>query len=88
MSSEDKIIISNKHILPEIYKKVGLEEMIYFSDETIKFIIEEYTSESGVRKLKEVLFEIISEINLNVLKNNEVDYDFPLVISIDDIKNK
>jgi ATP-dependent Lon protease len=88
LSSEDKIIISNKHILPEIYKKVGLEEMIFFSDETIKFIIEEYTSESGVRKLKEVLFEIISEINLNVLKNNEVDYDFPLVISIDDIKNK
>ena len=88
LSSEDKIIISNKHILPEIYKKVGLEEMIYFSDETIKFIIEEYTSESGVRKLKEVMFEIISEINLNVLKSSEVDYDFPLVISIDDIKNK
>ena len=88
LSSEDKIIISNKHILPEIYKKVGLEEMIHFSDETIKFIIEEYTSESGVRKLKEVMFEIISEINLNVLKSNEVDYDFPLVISIDDIKNK
>jgi ATP-dependent Lon protease len=88
LSSEDKIIISNKHILPEIYKKVGLEEMIFFSDETIKFIIEEYTSESGVRKLKEVLFEIISEINLNVLQNNEVDYDFPLVITINDIKNK
>jgi len=88
LSSEDKIIISNRHILPEIYKKVGLEEMIYFSDETIKFIIEEYTSESGVRKLKEILFEIVSEINLNVLKSNNVDYDFPLVISIDDIKNK
>ena len=88
LSSEDKIIISNKHILPEIYKKVGLEEMIYFSDETIKFIIEEYTSESGVRKLKEIMFEIVSEINLNVLKSNNVDYDFPLVISIDDIKNK
>ena len=88
LSSEDKIIISNKHILPEIYKKVGLEEMIYFSDETIKFIIEEYTSESGVRKLKEIMFEIVSEINLNVLKNNNADYDFPLSISIDDIKHK
>lgn len=88
LSSDDKIIISNKHILPEIYKKVGLEEMIHFSDETIKFIIEEYTSESGVRKLKEILFEIVSEINLDVLKSNNVEYDFPLVISIDDIKNK
>jgi len=88
LSSEDKIIISNKHILPEIYKKVGLEEMIYFSDDTIKYVIEEYTSESGVRKLKEILFEIVSEINLNVLKSNNADYEFPLSISIDDIKNK
>jgi ATP-dependent Lon protease len=88
LSSEDKIIISKKHILPEIYKKVGLEEMIYFSDETIKFIIEEYTSESGVRKLKEILFEIVSEINLDVLKSNNVEYDFPLVITKDEIKNK
>ena len=30
------------------------------SDNYLKFIIEEYTSESGVRKLKEILFEIIS----------------------------
>ena len=31
-----------------------------------KFIIEKYTYESGVRKLKELLFEVISEINLEI----------------------
>ena len=67
LSLEDKLIISKSHILPEVYKKMGLEEMIFFGDEILKFIIEEYTSESGVRKLKEILFEIVGEINLDIL---------------------
>jgi len=87
---EDKLEISNKHLLPEIYKNVGLEGMIHISDETIKFIIEEYTLEPGVRKLKEKLFEIISEINLNILQNKYFDEDIqiPIEVTIEDIKNK
>ena len=69
LSLEDKLIVSNSHILPEVYKKMGLEDVISIDNETLKFIIEEYTSEPGVRKLKEVLFEIIGEINLELLKN-------------------
>jgi ATP-dependent Lon protease len=88
LSLEDKLIISKTHILPDVYKKMGLEDMIQFDDDVLKFIIEEYTLESGVRKLKEILFEIVGEINLDVLKNNEKDYDFPVNILIDDIKNK
>ena len=70
LSLEDKIIISEKHLLPDIYTKMGLENMIAFDDGVVKFIIEEYTCEAGVRKLKEILFEIVSEINLEILKNN------------------
>lgn len=69
LSLKDKLVISNTYILPEIYRKMGLENMILVTDETLTFIIEEYTSESGVRKLKEILFEMIGEFNLNVLKN-------------------
>jgi ATP-dependent Lon protease len=92
LSIEDKIEITNKHLLPEIYKNIGLEDMIEISDETIKFIIEEYTLEPGVRKLKEKLFEIIGEINLNILKNtNYTDYTselvIPIQVTVDDIKN-
>ena len=67
---------------------MGLEEMIFFPDEVLKFIIEEYTSESGVRKLKEVLFEIVGEINLDILKNPTIDVDLPIQISIENIKIK
>jgi ATP-dependent Lon protease len=88
LSLEDKLIISKTHILPEVYKKMGLEDMIKFDDEVLKFIIDEYTSESGVRKLKEILFEIVGEINLDVLKNNDKEHDFPILITVSDIKKK
>jgi ATP-dependent Lon protease len=88
LSIEDKLVISKTHILPEVYKKMGLEDMIKFDDEVLKFIIDEYTCESGVRKLKEILFEIVGEINLDVLKNNDKEHDFPILITISDIKTK
>jgi ATP-dependent Lon protease len=54
----------------------------------LKFIIDEYTLESGVRKLKEILFEIIAEINLDILKNFNNTYSIPIEITIEDIKTK
>ena len=89
LTLEDKLTISKTHILPEVYRKMGLEDMIQFSDDVLKFIIDEYTLESGVRKLKEILFEIVGEINLDLLKNHETDSpDFPVQITIDDVKKK
>ena len=88
LTMEDKLVICKNHLLPELYKKVGLEDMIHFPDETLKFIIEEYTLESGVRKLKEQLFSIVGEINLSVLQDLNGEIDIPIQISIDDIKTK
>ena len=90
LSLEDKLVISKTHMLPEVYKKFGLENVIDIDDDTLKFIIENYTCESGVRKLKEKLFEIVGEINLNILKNIDKDnvYEFPIKISIEDIKTR
>ena len=58
------------------FKKFGLEKSIDFDIELIKYIIENYTNEPGVRKLKEILFSI-SSINLKLLKNIEL-YDIHL----------
>ena len=88
LSLEDKLIICNTHILPEVYKKMGLEDMINFTNDVLKFIIDEYTAESGVRKLKEILFEIVGEINLDILKNTDINFELPIKISVDDIKTK
>ena len=86
---KEKIHICHNHLLPGIYNKMGLSGMIQFSDETLAYIIEHYTLESGVRKLKEKLFDIVGDINLTILQNNEDIYDkYPLEITIDSIKNK
>ena len=88
LTLEEKIVISNNHILPEVYDKMGLNKMIHFSNDVLKFIIDEYTLEPGVRKLKEILFEIVGEINLEILKNFDIEYEIPINISIKDIKTK
>ena len=88
LTLEEKLVILNTHILPEVYEKMGLKGMIIFNDEVLKFIIEEYTLEPGVRKLKEIVFDIVGEINLDILKNFDTTYNIPIDISIEDIKNK
>ena len=88
LTLEEKIVISNSHILPEVYDKMGLNKMIHFSNDVLKFIIDEYTLEPGVRKLKEILFEIVGEINLEILKNFDTEYEIPINITIKDIKTK
>jgi endopeptidase La len=88
LTLEEKLVISNSHILPEVYDKMGLKDMIFFSDDVLKFIIDEYTLEPGVRKLKEILFEIVGEINLDILKNFDTQYEIPININIEDIKTK
>ena len=88
LTLDEKLVISNTHILPEVYDKMGLQDMIIFSNDVLKFIIDEYTLEPGVRKLKEILFEIVGEINLDILKNFNTEYEIPINISIEDIKTK
>jgi len=63
--------------------------MIEIHDDIIENIVNNYTSEPGVRKLKELLFEIIGEINLNILKTDPVlaSFSIPVVITMSDIKD-
>jgi len=88
LSLEEKMVITQNYILPEIYKKMGLDNVVFLSTKVIEYIIHTYTNESGVRKLKEILFEIIGEINLTqLICDGEKTVD-KLDITIEDIKYK
>jgi ATP-dependent Lon protease len=65
---------------------MGLDGMICFEKEAIKYLIETYTVEPGVRKLKELIFDIIGEINLHIFKDTFLVESFPIHLGIDDIK--
>ena len=86
MTTDDKVIIVKKFIFPELCERVGLSNKIIIEDNVIVYIIETYTSEPGVRKLKELFFEIIGEINVIALKN-EQQISFPTTITIDEVSN-
>mgnify|MGYP003975700291 FL=1 len=87
LTLEEKLVICHKFILPEILTKMGLIDCIQFTEDNLKFIINNYTLEPGVRKLKEILFEIISEINLEILAQN-IKFDYPITFENDLLKTK
>jgi ATP-dependent Lon protease len=80
LNLQEKIVIVKRYILPETYKLMGLDNIIHIEDEVIEYIIEEYTNEPGVRKLKQLIFDIVGEINLEIL-NNDIDHDIPIHIT-------
>ena len=86
LSKRDKITIIEDYILPEILEMVGFsKESVKFDKDTIEFIITSYTYEAGVRKLKEKIFEIIREINLQYITEKN-SYEFPIIITSDKVK--
>jgi ATP-dependent Lon protease len=85
-----KIFIAKHYLIPNIIKDIGLKlNDIKINDNLIKFIIDKYTCEGGVRKIKSLLYNIIRELNLKNLLNNII---FPYNLKKNDIleffKNK
>jgi ATP-dependent Lon protease len=67
LSTNDKIVIVRNFILPELNKRMGFEDVIEITDEVVEYIIDYYTVEPGIRKLKEILFDLFGEINIELL---------------------
>jgi ATP-dependent Lon protease len=84
----EKIEVSKQFILPQIYSTMGLTNSILLTDDIIEYIIEFYTDEPGVRKLKELFFELIGSINLHYLIHISNPVDLPIVITKEEIDNK
>tara|TARA_Y100000389_G_C17467010_1_gene526575 strand:+ start:610 stop:3087 length:2478 start_codon:yes stop_codon:yes gene_type:complete len=77
----EKVIISKKFLLKNILSDVGLNiNNIEFKDDVLEWIIQNYTHEGGVRKLKKICYEIVRELNLRRLTNKS-EYKFPYVVT-------
>ncbi len=68
---QEKVHIITNYMIPEILKDVGFsKDEIIFSEDIIKYLINTYTNEAGVRKIKEKIVEIIRDINLKHIHNH------------------
>ena len=73
----EKITIIKDYMFPEICNEVGFnKEEIILDKDIIKYLIETYTNEAGVRKIKEKIVEIVRDINLNKFYDNNNVYPF------------
>jgi ATP-dependent Lon protease len=70
----DKLNIAKDFLIPKLIKQIGLDDMkITFSQEILSWLIDTYTYEGGVRRLKELLNDILLEINLRKLEGNKIN---------------
>jgi ATP-dependent Lon protease len=76
---EEKVKIIKDYMLPEILNDVGFyNDELLFSDEIIEFLINTYTNEAGVRKIKEKLVEIVRDINLRKINSDEFNIPYTI----------
>lgn len=69
----DKVVIAKKYLLPSIKRDLGYELCNYkFDDLIIRDLINQYTFEGGVRRLKELLTDILMELNLRMMTGQKV----------------
>ena len=85
-----KIYIAQNHLLPDMIKEMGMNQGdININDETITFMIDNWTHEGGVRKLKSLLYSVVREINIANLTQvsiESIQVNFPFNVTIDNIK--
>ena len=80
LSLKEKTTIIKDYMFPEICREVGFnKDEIILDEEMIKFMIETYTNEAGVRKIKEKIVEIVRDINLSRFHSDE--YEIPFTVT-------
>jgi len=64
-TSFEKVDIAKKHIIPKIGEDFKLTKKITIKDETLMYIIDNYTKEAGVRNLTRILRTLVTKIVSN-----------------------
>lgn len=73
LSVKEKCVIAESYLLPELKEKFRMTLPV-LSEDVLRHLMHTYTQEAGVRKFKELLFEIMSEYNLETI-DHQTRYD-------------
>lgn len=65
-STQEKISIAQNYVIKELCENIGFDRnKIHIDDTTIRYIIEKYTLEAGVRELRRKLEQILLKLNID-----------------------
>ncbi len=74
----EKVTIVKDYVIPELKTNIGInEKWTQLDDLTIRYIIENYTSEAGIRNIKRKIEKLFLTLNLELLLN-KINSDFVL----------
>lgn len=80
---QEKVCIIDKYALPQLLKKTGYGPGdIVLGPGVSSMLVRTYTQEAGVRKLKQLLVEIVDEINLRRLLCGERQASWPIEVDM------
>jgi ATP-dependent Lon protease len=78
---EEKTSIAKKHLIKEAFSQAGISEQhLTFDDDIFPYIISNYTRESGVRHLHQIMNKLCSKAARNFLENKK-----PLHLSLKNV---
>lgn len=79
LTKHDKLVINDKFMLPEILEMVGFKgDDITFEKDALEYLIDTYTCEAGVRKLKEKLVDIVRELNIRNMMTEDLSLPYKI----------
>ena len=85
-----KLKIGKEFLLKQIFNEVGLKDnSVDISDDVLYYMVDNYTMEGGVRKLKKLLFSICRELNVRNLTHEKLNgkrVRFPFKLKQDHLK--
>lgn len=71
-TTNEKIEIAQRHLIPQGAKKSGLDEShVHITKETVARLIEKYCRESGLRNVKKLINRIFSKASLKIVEDLE-----------------
>ena len=69
----EKLDIAKKYILPKIYEEFNLDKKLIMKDDTLLFLINNYTKEAGVRNLTRLLRKLVIKVVSNKKSSMTID---------------
>ena len=91
----EKLDIAKKYILPKIYDELKINKKLVMKDETLLYLIDNYTKEAGVRSLTRILRKLVIKVissnpasltinNSDIIKYLEEPLDNNKIIPVSD----
>ncbi len=68
-TSEEKLAIAKKYIIPEILKSNGIKKTFFqISDKVLEYVIAKYTQEAGVRGLQRIIDKLARKVVVGMIE--------------------